>query len=88
MCSHANVPFLNRTATPREFPRSRKTPSCHAPTSPPSLRRRLTRPPLAAAKPTPNGTYAPQPILNHTLAVLEGTTPALVYPKTTLSSHP
>jgi hypothetical protein len=43
---------------------------------------------LAAAKPTPNGTYAPQQILNHTLAVLEGTTPALVYPKTTLSSHP
>ena len=43
---------------------------------------------LAAAKPTPNGTYAPQHILNHTLAVLEGTTPALVYPTTTLSSHP
>jgi hypothetical protein len=75
-------------ATPREFPRSRKTPSCHAPTSPPSLRRRLTHPPLAAAKPTPNGTYAPQPILNHTVAVIEGTIAALVYPTTITTSPP
>jgi hypothetical protein len=43
---------------------------------------------LSAAKPTPNGTYAPQHVLNHTLAVLEGTTPALVYPKTITTSPP
>ena len=82
------MPFLNRTTTPREFPRSRKTPSRHAPTSPPSLRCRLARPPLAAAKPTPNGTYAPQPILNHTVAVIEGTIAALVYPTTITTSPP
>jgi arylsulfatase A-like enzyme len=35
---------------------------------------------LASAKPTPGGTYPPQQILNHAVAVLEGKTPALVYP--------
>jgi hypothetical protein len=35
---------------------------------------------VAASQPTPNGTYPPQHILNHAIAVLEGTTPALVYP--------
>jgi hypothetical protein len=43
---------------------------------------------LAAAKPTPNGTYSPQPILNHSVAVLEGTIAALVYPTPTNTSHP
>ena len=35
---------------------------------------------LATAPTSPNGTYPPQHILNHTVAVLEGTIPALVYP--------
>jgi hypothetical protein len=43
---------------------------------------------LAAAKPTPNGTYSPQPILNHSVAVIEGTTAALVYPTTITTSPP
>jgi hypothetical protein len=43
---------------------------------------------LAAAKPTPNGTYSPQPILNHTVAVLEGTIAALFYPTTITTSPP
>lgn len=37
---------------------------------------------LALAKPAPAGTYPPQHILNHAIAVLEGRTPALVYPST------
>jgi hypothetical protein len=37
---------------------------------------------VASAQPTPAGTYPPQHILNHAIDVLEGTTPALVYPKT------
>jgi hypothetical protein len=47
----------------------------------------LARPSLAAmkraaasAQPTKPGTYAPQYILNHAIAVLEGRTTALVYP--------
>jgi hypothetical protein len=43
---------------------------------------------LAAAKPTPNRTYSPQPILNHTVAVLEGTIAALFYPTTITTSPP
>ena len=43
---------------------------------------------LAAAKPTPNGTYPPQHILNHIIAVLEGTTAALIYPTPTNTTHP
>ncbi|MBL9186625.1 MAG: sulfatase [Opitutaceae bacterium] len=35
---------------------------------------------LESAKPTPGGTYPPQYILNHAVAVLEGRTAALVYP--------
>jgi HEAT repeat protein len=35
---------------------------------------------VESAKPTPGGTYPPQYILNHAIAVLEGKTPALVYP--------
>ena len=35
---------------------------------------------VAAATPTPPGTYPPQYILNHAIAVLEGRTAALVYP--------
>ena len=35
---------------------------------------------LESAKPTPGGTYPPQYILNHTVAVLEGRTPALIQP--------
>lgn len=35
---------------------------------------------LAVAKPAPVGTFPPQHILNHAIAVLEGRTPALVYP--------
>lgn len=37
---------------------------------------------VASATPAPAGTYPPQHILNHAIAVLEGTTPVLVYPKT------
>lgn len=36
---------------------------------------------VAKSKPTPNGTYPPEHILNHAIAVLEGATPALVYPQ-------
>lgn len=36
---------------------------------------------VAQSKPTPNGTYPPEHILNHAIAVLEGATPALVYPQ-------
>jgi arylsulfatase A-like enzyme len=39
----------------------------------------------AAAKPTPPGIYAPQYILNHAIAVLEGRTAALVYPGTAVA---
>ncbi len=35
---------------------------------------------LAAAKPTPQGTFPPQHILKHAIAVLEGRTAPLVYP--------
>lgn len=73
---------------PARVPPFAQNPILPCPTSPPSLRRRLTRPPLAAAKPTPNGTYAPQPILNHTVAVIEGTIAALVYPTTITTSPP
>ena len=43
---------------------------------------------VESAKPTAGGTYPPQHILNHAIAVLEGKKPALVYPPTEKANQP
>jgi arylsulfatase A-like enzyme len=43
---------------------------------------------LAAARPVPAGTFPPQYILNHAVAVLEGRTSAFVYPPAALRDQP